>query len=158
MPVITLLRGFKVHYAVLDAFLMANGLIETFGSPPIGNEYNDIAKLLHSKMGDAYVGKGARVVVPSHGSGYSSMFAYVAYSWMHIYAHRELQLETQLPEDCPVEFEELRREILSFEDDKNVKSWQRSKESGRMGLYVVYTDSQNWFPKTLLEPVEVGSG
>ncbi|TRX90952.1 hypothetical protein FHL15_008157 [Xylaria flabelliformis] len=154
MPVITILRGFKVHYAVLDAFLMANGLVETFGHPPVGTDYDNIAKLLDSKMGDTYVGKGARVVIPGHGPGYSSTFAYVAYGWMHVYAHRELDLETQIPKDCPLEFEKLRKEILSFEDDKNVRAWQKVDETGRMGLYIVYTENRNWVPKGFYEPAE----
>ncbi|KAI0545601.1 hypothetical protein F4679DRAFT_599340 [Xylaria curta] len=154
MPAITILRGFKVHYAVLDAFLMANGLSETFGRAPVETDYDNIAKLLGSKMGDTYVGKGARVVIPGHGPGYSSTFAYVAYGWMHVYAHRELDLETQIPDDCPLEFEKLRKEILSFENDKNVRAWQKVDETGRMGLYIVYTENRNWVPKGFYEPVQ----
>ncbi|KAI0413567.1 hypothetical protein F5X98DRAFT_351837 [Xylaria grammica] len=107
-----------------------------------------MAALLRTKLGETYVGKGARIVVPENGSGYTPTFAYVAYGWLHVFAHRELDLDNQIPKDCP---ENLRQEIMSFENAEKVRPWQRVEGSGRMGLYIVYTSDQHWCPKEILQ-------
>jgi hypothetical protein len=49
----TIIRGFKVSVAVLDAFLAANNVDKTYGAPPFYEGYPDkdpISKLLFSKV------------------------------------------------------------------------------------------------------------
>ncbi|KAI0487703.1 hypothetical protein F4859DRAFT_510270 [Xylaria cf. heliscus] len=59
--VITILHGFNVNYAVLEAFLMSNSLAETFGLPSFKGEYGSISRLVRTKMDGTCVGKGVRV-------------------------------------------------------------------------------------------------
>jgi len=68
---------------------------------------------------------------------YYSIVAYVTYTWVSIYAHRELQLDKDLPIEIPVGFEELRKEILSFAD--SVADIDKIADEGHMGLFAVYT-------------------
>ena len=50
MPFFTMLRGFQVPISILDAFLVANGLDETFGDPPM--DYKDpVSDFLREKTG-----------------------------------------------------------------------------------------------------------
>jgi len=53
MGSITILRGFKVSVAVFDAFLAANHVDETYGTPPFYRDHPDkdaISVLLYTKI------------------------------------------------------------------------------------------------------------
>ncbi|KAK4041337.1 hypothetical protein C8A01DRAFT_14913 [Parachaetomium inaequale] len=139
----TVLRGFKVSTAVLDAFLAANGLDETYGAPPFYQHHPDndrISVLLHTKIAkvDAAADKKRfRVMMPAREGHGNSEVAYITHSWVSVYAHRELNMDEDLPADVPAGFEELRQEVLSF--CGAVPDAHKMREEGRMGLYVVYT-------------------
>ncbi|AEO60426.1 hypothetical protein MYCTH_2309624 [Thermothelomyces thermophilus ATCC 42464] len=139
----TLLRGFKVSVAVLDAFLAANKVDETYGTPPFYKDHPDrdpISKLLFSKIArfDENADKNKfRVVIPSVESRDIATTAYVTYAWASVVAHREVDLEHDLPAELPKGFEELRSEILSFSD--KVEAKDRIADDGKIGVYLVVT-------------------
>ncbi|KAL2187776.1 hypothetical protein L209DRAFT_764616 [Thermothelomyces heterothallicus CBS 203.75] len=129
---ITILRGFKVSTAVLDAFLAANGVDETYGAPPFYSNHPDkcpISRLLSAKIAtkDPEADRNRfRVNIPSLESYNDSVVAYVSYTWV-----------TDLPAEAPLGFEELRQEALSF--CASVPEPQNIPDEGRMGLCVVRT-------------------
>jgi len=139
----TILRGFKVSAAVLDAFLAANGVDKTYGTPPFYQDHPDkdrISMLLHSKVSQTYADadrNSFRVMIPSREGHSDSTVAYVTYAWVTIYAHRELDMDEDLPIRVPPGFEDLRREVLSF--CGSVPDQDKLPDEGRMGLYAVYT-------------------
>ncbi|KAK3934460.1 hypothetical protein QBC46DRAFT_399723 [Diplogelasinospora grovesii] len=156
----TILCGFKVSVAVLDAFLTANGLDETEGRPQYYPDHPDkdkISALLYKKIvskaeAAAAGGSGSgstasidknkfRVMMPSTEGMQHSFVAYVTYAWFTVYAHRELRVDEDLPAEIPTGFEELRKEILSFADPSRgvPESEKIGDEEGHMGLFVVYT-------------------
>jgi len=137
----TILRGFKVSVAVLDAFLAANGVDETNGTPPFYKHHPDedpISVLLYTKItkagGTADKNK-FRVMIPSREGYNPSNVAYVTYSWATVYAHCELRLVQDLPVEVPTGFKELRMEILSFGD--GIADSDKVADEGRMGLFAV---------------------
>lgn len=123
MPSTTLLRGFKVSVAVLDAFLVANGVDKTYGTPPFFDRHPDddpISRFLFDKI-VAATGKATAVdktrfciFIPSQEGHNASTVAYVAYAWVAVYAHREVDLEQDLPSEFPAGFDQLRDEVLEF--------------------------------------------
>lgn len=139
----TILRGFKISVAVLDAFLAANGEYETYGTPPFYQHHPDkdrISILLYSKISrtDADADRNNfRVMIPSREGHDCSTVAYVTYAWVTIYAHRELDMDEDLPIAVPAGFEDLRQEVLSF--CGSVRDPDRLLDEGRMGLYAVHT-------------------
>lgn len=141
----TLLRGFKVSITILDAFLAANCVPETFGTPPFYRDHPDhdsISKLLHSKitdLGGTAERERFRVMIPSRAPYNSSRVAYITYCWATVYAHREIDLEHDLPAEVPDGFEDLRQEILSSGDGVGLDDLDKIPDEGRMGLYMVYT-------------------
>ncbi|KUI60009.1 hypothetical protein VP1G_07251 [Cytospora mali] len=116
---VTLLRGFKISVATLDAFLGANGVDETYGSPPFYKDHpdkDDISKLLYAKITQAggTADKNCfRVMIPAKEAHNTSTVAYVTWPWATVYAHREVVLDRDLPLEVPAGFEELRGGIVS---------------------------------------------
>lgn len=157
----TILRGFKVSVAVLDAFLAANSVYETYGTPPFYQDHPDkdpISVLLYTKItavGGTANKEKFRVIIPSREGHNKSNVAYVTYAWVTVYAHRELQLDDDLPMEVPTGFEELRKEILSFSD--GIADSDKIADEGRMGLFVVYTHDIRglYIPKEFLERAKV---
>lgn len=141
----TLLRGFKVSIAVLDAFLAANCVPETFGTPPFYRDHPDndsISKLLHSKIlafGGSANATRFRVVIPSRAPYNASRVAYVTYAWVTVFAHREVDLDKDLPAEVPEGFEELRQEVLSTPRGMVVDGRDKIVEEGKMGVYMAFT-------------------
>lgn len=161
----TLLRGFKVSISVLDAFLAANCVPETFGTPPFHRDHPDndsISKLLCSRITEI-TGSSAdknlfRVVIPSRAPYNASRVAYVTYAWATVYAHREVDLENDLPAAVPEGFEDLRQEILSHGDGVNgLKDSDKIPDEGKLGVYMVYTFEirGNFTPTELLDRKKV---
>lgn len=144
----TLLRGFKVSISILDAFLAANRVPETFGTPPFYRDHPDndsISKLLYSRITEAEA-EGTtdkdrfRVVIPSRAPYNASRVAYVTYAWATVYAHMEVDLENDLPAVLPEGFEDLRQEILSHGDGVGgVQDSDKIPDEGKLGVYMVYT-------------------
>ncbi|KAH6635760.1 hypothetical protein F5144DRAFT_154812 [Chaetomium tenue] len=161
MGLITILRGFKVSTAVLDAFLAANKVDETYGMPPSYHRHPDndpISALLHAKIAredkDADKDK-FRVIIPSCRGFSNSEVAYVTYAWVTVFAHRELAMDEDLPAKVPSGFEGLRQEVLSF--CNTVPDEHKNPDEGRMGLYVVYTYEIGalYMPQELLDRSKV---
>jgi hypothetical protein len=138
----TLLRGFQVSVAALNAFPVANNVDETFGTPPFYNRHPDrdpISKLLLAKIArfDQKADKAKfRVIMPSV-EGDTATTAYVTYAWVSVEVHREVNLDHNLPAEPPKGFQELRSEILSFGD--KVAAKERIVDDGKMGVYLVFT-------------------
>ncbi|KEY69375.1 hypothetical protein S7711_08131 [Stachybotrys chartarum IBT 7711] len=128
MTLTTVLRGFKVPVAVLDAFLAANGLDETFGYPSLDPDASGISALLRTKMGTG--GSNACVKV---------------------FAQREILLDEDLPEEAPAKFITLREEVSSFARDLNCGTDGKDSKMFKMGLFVVFTESLSWVPRELQE-------
>ncbi|KAK4137288.1 hypothetical protein BT67DRAFT_431634 [Trichocladium antarcticum] len=137
----TLLYGFKVSVATLDAFLVANNGDETFGNTPLGEHPdNNVSKLLLAKVArfDDKADKNKfRVVMPAIHPSDIATTAYITYSWVDVSAtpdamDREVKLEHDLPEP-PKGFEELRAEILAFGD--TVAAEKKVADEGKMGSH-----------------------
>jgi len=139
----TLIRGFKVSVATLDAFLRANNVYETYGTPPFYKEHPDkdpISKLLFAKISqyDSDVDKNKfRVLIPAIEGAGRSKTAYVAYAWAAVRAHREIKINEDLPAGVPKGFEELRQEILGY--GKDVGDGDKIADEGKLGIYMVVT-------------------
>lgn len=159
MVVVTLLRGLKVSVSTLDAFLAANGVDETYGAPPFTEDHPEkdaISALLHVKMStDADPQRMARVLTRQRkGMNRSTIIAYVAYTWVMVFAHRQIKLDTDLPADAPETFEALCREILGYSRD----GAESFSGEGTVGLFLVNTDEGTYVPETLKIRKEVGLG
>lgn len=143
----TLLRGFKVSITLLDAFLAANCVPETFGTPPFCRDHphhDSISKLLYSRFRALGGSRDAdparfRLVIPSRAPYNASRVAYVTYVWVTVYAHREVDLDGDLRAEPPEGFEELRQEILSAGDGMLIDSRDKIADEGKMGVYMAYT-------------------
>ena len=61
----------------------------------------------------------------------------MTYAWATVVAHREVDMERDLPAEVPKGFEELRAEILGF--GKGVVEQDRVVDDGKMGMYLVVT-------------------
>lgn len=141
MPAVTVLRGFKVSVSTLDAFLFANEVSATNGTPPYYPHHPDRATdLLFSKMGEWGDKTNYRVIIPQRVGYNSADTAYVTYSWFMVFAQRELRSD-DLPSEVPPAFECLRDEVLSF--SKNPED----EVDGQMGLYVVFTEENLYMPE-----------
>lgn len=147
MPAVTVLRGFQVSVSTLDAFLVANGVSETDGIPPYYPHHphaDRVSNLLFSKMGDSGDKNNYRLIIPQR-VGYSSAdTAYITHSWFMVYAQRELR-DDDLPSEAPPFFHALRDEVLSFSQTPN------NQIDGRMGLYIVFTEENNFKPEEMLQ-------
>lgn len=77
----------------------------------------------------------------------------MTYAWASVYAHRELDLEADLPAEVPAGFEALRQELLSSGDGLGVDERDKIADEGKMGVYMVYTFELrgNFTPLELLE-------
>lgn len=156
MVVVTLLRGLKVFVSTLDAFLAANGVDETYGAPSFTEDHLEkdaISALLHAKLGaDADPQRMARVIIPQRKDMNRSSVAYVAYTWVMVFAHRQIKLDADLPADPPATFETLCREILEFShgDAESVSG------EGTVGLFLVSTDEGKYVPEVLRIRKKVG--
>jgi hypothetical protein len=83
------LRGFKVPVPVLDAFLRANSVYETYWDPPIEDDDKNIAALLRYEMIDEGSNSSCvRLVIPQHEGFNSSSVAYIVYSLAQVLAQR----------------------------------------------------------------------
>lgn len=157
MVAVTLLRGLKVPVSTLDAFLATNGVDETYGAPPFTEDHPEkdaISALLHAKLGpDSHPQRMARVIIPQRKGMNRSTVAYVAYAWVMVFAHRQIQLDADLPADAPVTFEALCSEILAFGHDGDAGS---DSSEGTVGLFLVNTDEGKYVPEALRKRKEVG--
>jgi hypothetical protein len=91
----------------------------------------------------------ARIFIPQREGFSPSMFAYVAFCWVHAFAQYELQLEDSLPEIPPAGFEELKQEMLA------VTAVSQNDAAAKIGLYLVYTSNRNWAPQELYDRIQV---
>ncbi|KAG6368949.1 hypothetical protein INS49_003167 [Diaporthe citri] len=99
-PTIAIIRGLKARVPVLDRFLNANGVDETYGLAPFYDVDPDKrSRLLRSKFGGGDT--RTRIFVPSNLSHNETNFAYVAWAWEMIYAQKEILLDQQLPTNPP---------------------------------------------------------
>lgn len=131
--------------STLDAFLNANGLSGTYGSPPYYPHHPEdyISKFLFSKIGETGDKNNYRVIIPQREGYNNSDTAYITYCWFMVYAQRELQ-DGDLPNEIPPAFLSLRDEVLSFSKTPN-------QADGRLGLYIVFTQENNYTPKKVLQ-------
>lgn len=136
---VTALRGFKIRTATLDKFLIAHGKplgTDTAYIPPAydyddnGNATDEISEVLRSFSGIASV----LLVMPSIEGHDRSSWAYVACSYAHIYAQRNITPEDPA-EQIPQGFEELRRDVLKYSSSSD-------EDEGLMGLFVVLTEER----------------
>lgn len=144
---ITALRGFKVRISTLDKFLVAHGKphgTNTGATPPIyeyddnGNATEEISELLRAQVKAAGNSDGSGLntillVIPSVEGHDCSYWAYVAYSYVQIYAHRHITSQDP-PEKIPQGFEELRQNVLKYSLDY--------KDEGLVGLFIVFTEGR----------------
>lgn len=129
---------------------------ETYGAPPFTEDHPEtdaISVLLHAKLGtDADPHRMARVIIPQRKDMNRSSVAYVAYAWVMVFAHRQIQLDADLPADAPATFETLCKEILAFSHGDA----ESDSGEGTVGLFLVSTDEGNHVPEVLRKRKEVG--
>ncbi|KAK5994667.1 hypothetical protein PT974_05152 [Cladobotryum mycophilum] len=152
----TIFRGFKVSVATLDAFLRAHGVKETLGlSQALFHHPGEtkLSRLLYSILcsnGGHATNNNVRVMIPSRSPHHWSNVAYVTYTWMSIYAHRQLRLDEDLPIQVPAGFEALQDRILSF--CHGIAPVNKIEDEGMMGLFAVHDEIQGMFvPEELNE-------
>ncbi len=86
MRVTTILRGFRVPGAALDRFLQENGLMPTFGDPPLYSQVDPASKLIRTKLGDDKDDSKTRLFIPFRKGRKPSHLAYIAYDWITVFA------------------------------------------------------------------------
>lgn len=144
MPAVTVLRGFQVSVSTLDAFLAANNLFETHGIPPYHPRHPDrVSELLFSKMGGAGDKNNHRLKIPQRMGHSCADTAYITCRWLMVFAQLELR-DSNLSSEVPTAFNGLRDEVLSFSKTPN------DQADGKMGLYVVFTEENNYTPEEVL--------
>lgn len=147
MPAVTVLRGFKVSISTLDAFLLANGVDATYGTPPFYEDHPDsdpVSKLLFSKMGEAGDKNDYRLIIPQCEGHSPADTAYITYVWFMVYAQRELR-DSDLPSEIPPAFNGLRDDVVSFSENPH------NQIDGQMGRYVVFTQERNYMPEEMYQ-------
>ncbi|KAK3899074.1 hypothetical protein C8A05DRAFT_18440 [Staphylotrichum tortipilum] len=154
----TLIRAFKVSVASFDAFLAANNIHETYGTPPFYGhhpEKDPISKLLFAKISqydpDADKNK-FRVLIPAIQGAGRFQTTYVAYAWAAVRAHREIKMDKDLPAEVPGGFEELRQEILGY--GKDIDDGDKIPDEGKLGIYMVVTHDIRGYYGTELDSSE----
>ena len=146
MPQYALLRGFKVPIPVLDAFLVANGLDETYGTPPM--DYKDPASdFLREKTGIPKI----RLIIPARMHFSSADFGYIAYDWVMTFAQREIELDKELLDQAPAGFAELRNEIIGFAKEAGVSA----QPGGLTSLFTTVTDERAYDAQEVIDREEV---
>lgn len=152
-PTIAIVRGLKVRVPVLDRFLNANGVDETYGIAPFYDVDPDKqSRLLRSKVGGG--DERTRIFIPSKFSHNESNFAYVAWAWEMVYAQKEIVLKQQLPTP-PAGWAAIKDEIMSFSCDADA-GWN-AKGHGRTGIFIVVSDERPYFPQASLQQATVSS-
>ena len=158
MGLITLLRGFKVPIAVLDRFLESHGVEATERIPPHLFRHCDFptvppldpqsvflrARLAVSNPDPASL-EAVRLFIPQRRGWPRSMYGYVAYAFVMVLGQRHVELATELPEQAPPGFAELRRDILACavagedEDALHVAGMQSEN-----GFFAVLTEEREF--------------
>lgn len=142
MVVITLLRGFKVPVEILDAFLTANGIPEEHemlgsGIPPFYDTDSDkVTTLLRQKSQN----NKTRVFMPYRQPFDRALTAYIAYDWIWVFAQRRIKSE-EVTSTCSAAFEELRKEILSYDTPGTVDDDEFQND-----VFIIVTDEQSYAP------------
>lgn len=159
---VTALRGFKIRTSTLDKFLIAHGKyhgIKSGSIPPIykyddnGNATDEISEVLRAQI-EAGAGKSTSLatvllVMPSVEGHDHSSWAYIAYSYVQVYAQRHINPQDN-SEQMPQGFEELRQNVLRH------SSSSEESDEGLMGLFVVVTEGRvGSVPPELLERDQV---
>lgn len=159
---VTALRGFKIRTSTLDKFVIAHGKPDgtKCGTiPPLykyddeGNATDEISEVLRART-EAFAGKSSSLttvllVMPSVEGHDHSSWAYVAYSYAHIYAQRHITPQDP-SEQMPQGFEDLRQDVLGY------SSSPEEHDEGLMGLFVVLTEGRvGSIPPELLERDQV---
>lgn len=154
-PVIAIIRGLKVRVPVLDRFLAANDVDETYGNAPFYDQDPDPqSQLLRSKVGGSDT--RTRIFMPAKEDHNESNFAYVAYAWEMVYAQKEISLDQQLPSDPPAGWLTLKDEILSFSTSHDT-AWDAAGH-GKVGLFIVVSDERTYLPLSIRQRITVGVG
>ena len=127
MGLITLLRGFKVPIAVLDRFLIAHGVEETYGiapqlepgplAPPLDQHSAFFRARLTATSSDAASLGGVRLFIPNRRGQAAPAYAYVSHAFVMVFCQRHVDLAAELPERAPPGFAELRRDVLACADE-----------------------------------------
>lgn len=145
--VTAILRGLKVRVHVLDKFLAANGVDETYAIAPFYHkDPDDQSRLLRSKIGTQNT--RTRIFIPQRNDYNESNFAYVAYAWEMVFAQKEISLNTQLPEKPPAGWETLKNEIMVFSTTEDDVGWQVAGH-GKVGLFIIVSDDRQFTPSSI---------
>jgi len=162
------IRGFRVPVAILDRFLVANGLTETDGYAPFYHgDLNDASKLLRAKLGGSSSSSSSsddnktRLFIPYRTSRHHSPFAYVAYDWLFVHAQRKLHLPEELPNTVPASFAALRDEIMGFAGgaEAQASTGPGDDDEDLAGLFVIITDEQSFgFKEPFVQKAGTGCG
>jgi hypothetical protein len=164
MGLTTILRGFKVPIAILDRFLEFNGVMQTWGYPPMydrpplpGSDRPTLdpqSAFLRTKLAATnYI----RIFIPNSQGMDQSTHAYVAYAYVMVFSQRQIDLVAELPDQAPPGFAELRSEILGFAKEGEEGLLQVAGMQVREGqdltsfLFVVVTDERE-YPFAVAEP------
>ncbi|KAK4155282.1 hypothetical protein C8A00DRAFT_13664 [Chaetomidium leptoderma] len=150
MGLITSLRGFKVPIAVLDRFLVSNGVEETWGSPPSlfripGSNASPLdpqSAFLRSRLAAE---SQVRIFIPYRRGEPESAYAYVAYAFVMVFGQRHIDLAAELPDQAPPGFVELRREVLGYAQEGEEASLQAAGMQGEdaaSSFFILLTETR----------------
>ncbi|KAH6842965.1 hypothetical protein B0I37DRAFT_383312 [Chaetomium sp. MPI-CAGE-AT-0009] len=129
MGLITLLRGFKVPIAVLDRFLVAHGVEETYSIAPrlepgpLAPPLDPQSAFLRARLAAAGTAStssppraaldGVRLFIPNRRGQADPTYAYVSHAFVMVFSQRHVDLAAELPERAPPGFAALRRDVLA---------------------------------------------
>lgn len=151
-PVVSIVRGLKIHIRVLDRFLYNNGCHTTKGYPPFYKEDPDeFSTLLRSRFsGDCM---RTRLFIPARTGHNKSKFGYIAWAYEMVYAQKEVRPEEDLPVDPPEGFDALKNEILSFSTSEDA-IFDKSGH-GKTGVLVIVCEERSYTPRSIEERVGI---
>ncbi|KAK3901908.1 hypothetical protein C8A05DRAFT_15974 [Staphylotrichum tortipilum] len=135
MGLITFMRGFKVPIAVLDRFLVAHGVEETYGIAPrlepgpLAPPLDPQSAFLRARLAAAGTAstssastssppspalESVRVFIPNRRGQADPAYAYVSHAFVMVFSQRHVDVAAELPERAPPGFAALRRDVLAY--------------------------------------------
>lgn len=105
----------------------------------------------------------ARVIIPQREAYNNSDTAYIAYTWVDVFAQRRVDLDAELSKQVPAPFERLQESILSFRHSEGEgegaqdpgQPEARDDGGSGIGFFVVYTGSRDWIPEEIRQRAKV---
>jgi hypothetical protein len=161
MVQVTILRGFKMPIAVLNAFLNSAAREDNVENsdrlvinPSENADLEEVSEFLSNRFHMCHSLEDycpLRAFIPHRGDHDPPDHAYIAYASITAYAQRKIDLARELPDKPPAGFADFRREILSGSTIRHqpllqvegcCRGWEGEVEDLSAGLYVLVNEDQ----------------